>query len=264
MTWFRKPPAPATAGDLLFRAIETWQGEAPWGRVLDAGTGEHSLGWLVGRPTRAWTAVTGDPTRQQSLRTAFSTRMRPVDRVVDGDWADPGLLRGEVFDVVLADYLLGALDGFAPYFQDRLLSRLRPHVAGRLYLVGLEPYADPAPDEAGAIIVELARLRDAAILLAGDRCYREYPHTWVLRQLRQAGFQVVNTEVVPIVYSRRFIDGQLDVARRKLPRFRDPGVAAAMGQAIEALRGRAHAVHDRLGGLRVGADYVIEARPVGG
>lgn len=32
---------------------------------------------------------------------------------------DENFLKGRVFDTVLADYLIGAIDGFAPYFQVR-------------------------------------------------------------------------------------------------------------------------------------------------
>lgn len=99
----------------------------------------------------------------------------PPGRIVLGSWDDPLLLRGEggvgagggpeagsgpeqlglgqgsggaaneganeQFDVVLADYLLGSMDGFTPYRQDVLIERLLPHLApgGTLVLVGLEP-----------------------------------------------------------------------------------------------------------------------------
>ena len=43
----------------LFQEIETLQGERPWGRMLDAGTGTHSIGWIGTLPTEQWTAVTG-------------------------------------------------------------------------------------------------------------------------------------------------------------------------------------------------------------
>lgn len=259
MPLFRKAPPPVS--DALFDQIAAWQGREAWGHVLDAGTGSHSLRWLVQQPTRRWTAVTGGESRERALREELGHRMRPADRILTGDWADPSLLAGDVFDTVLCDYLLGAIDGFAPYFQDQLFARLRPHVGQTLYAVGLEPLPDRADTQAGAVVLDIARLRDACILLAGHRCYREYPRAWVERSLTAAGFDVLHAVSVPIVYGRRFIDGQLDVCLRKLPLFADRGLADATRAHIEVLRARALALHDRLGGLAFGSDWVVAARP---
>lgn len=256
-----QPATGQPAQDRLFGTVEAWQGDRPWGHLLDAGTGSHSLRWVLGLSTSRWTAVTGADWMERTVRQELGHRMRPVDRVVTGNWSDPGFLAGQVFDTVLADYLLGAIDGFAPYFQGRLFARLRPHVGGRLYAIGLEPYPDQAADEATAVILDIARLRDACILLAGHRCYREYPRAWVEQSLRDAGFVVEQAVSVPIVYGRRFVDGQLDVCLQKLPLFADPRLAQATRDRVEALRAQAHAVHDRLGGLRVGSDWVVAARP---
>ena len=253
--------------DALFDTIERWQGALPWGRVLDAGTGEHSLRWIQGLETAAWTAVTGDPSRERNLVQAHRESTRPADRIVTGNWSDELLLAEERFETVLADYLLGALDGFAPYHQDGLFRRLRRHVKGRLYVVGLGPYADGivpgegADSEAGRHILEIARLRDACILLAGHRCYREYPLEWVLRNLEQSGYRVLDATRVPIVYRARFINGQLDVCLRKLAYLVDQDVAAALRGHIGEVRNRALEACERLGGLRFGHDYVVAAEP---
>ena len=245
--------------DLLFDTVTRLHGDRPWGAVLDAGTGNHSLGWICGRPTERWTAITGDPSRADTLRKEFGSRMRPDDRILSGNWTDPLLLHGERYDVVLADYLLGAIDGFAPYFQDRLFERLRPHVAGRLYAIGLAPYPDWDDTPGGKVILEIARLRDACILLAGHRCYREYPMDWTVRHLERAGFEVEDATSFPIVYRSRFIHGQLDVCVRKLPYFQDRGLAKAMEATIAELRARALALAE--GGIHFGEDWVVTARP---
>lgn len=229
--------------------------------MLDAGTGRHSLEWIISLGTSSWHGVTAGAPGEDELRRSVGQRLRPLDRLISGNWLDPDFLHGERYDTVLADYLLGAIDGFAPYFQDRLFARLRPHVGSVLYVVGLEPYADPPQDEAGAIVLEIARLRDACILLAGHRRYREYPLDWAERSLRGAGFVVQRSERLPIVYGRRFIEGQLDVCERKLPLFHDRTLAPAMSKTIAELRQRALATHDRLKGLSCGADWIIEARP---
>ena len=154
--------------DALFSTLQRFQGAAPWGSVLDAGTGDHSLRWLLSCNPRRLDASTGAAARQRSMAARFAPELRPQDRLIAGNWTDPLLLHGEVYDQVLADYLLGAIDGFAPYFQDRLFARLRPHVGQRLYVVGLAPYPEPGDDPGGQLIWEIARLRDAAILLLAE------------------------------------------------------------------------------------------------
>lgn len=228
--------------DALFRSIERFQGDRPWGRMLDAGTGAHSLGWCRGLGASELVAVTGTAARSQELDCLL------------GDWTDQTLLAGERFDTVLADYLVGAIDGFAPYFQSRLFHRLRRHVADRLYVVGMEPLEDE-----DNLATRIARLRDACILLAGHRCYREYPRAWVLRSLESSGYRVLDSWAIPIVYRQRWVNGQLDVALRKLPWFKDPGLAAAMRNEIERLRSESLAQVP----LTLGEDYVVVAEPVG-
>ncbi len=197
------------------------------------------------------------------MRRDFASRMRDGDRILAGNWTDPGLLASERFDVVLADYLLGAIDGFAPYFQDRLFARIRPHVGSRLYVVGLAPYPDRAATPGGKMILEIARLRDACILLAGHRCYREYPLEWVKRSLAGSGFVVEQAESMGIRYGARFINGQLDVCVRKLKYFQDQIMAGAMRLHIESVRARALALEElQAGGIRFGEDYVVAARPL--
>ncbi len=247
--------------DALFDSIVRMQGDRPWGAVLDAGTGDHSLSWVMGLPTRRWTAITGDPARERALRSRHAAAMRPEDRVVTGNWTDPQLLAGERYDVVLADYLLGAVEGFAPYFQDRLFARLRPLVGGDLYVVGLAPYPERAETPGGDAILEIARLRDACILLAGHRCYREYPLDWVIRSLESSGYRVEDALSIPIVYRERFIVGQLDVCRRKLPLLADRALADRLAAHIDALQARCLALDETRRGIRFGEDYVLRATP---
>lgn len=265
------PPTPeaalsAAAGDALFTTLARFHGPRPWGAVLDAGTGWHSLQWIAGLPTARWTAVTGAAARERDLARRLGPRLRGVDRLVTGNWTDPVLLpQDDLYDVILADYLLGAIDGWAPYYQTALFPRLCRHLrpGGWLYVVGLEPYADAPDSEAGRLVTEIARLRDACILLAGDRCYREYPRSWVHAALEAAGLVIEESVAVPIVYRRRFVDGQLDVCLRKLPRIADPVLRGALRSHIEALRVRGRALADRPGGLPFGEDYVVMARRPG-
>jgi len=232
-----------------------------WGTMLDAGTGMHSLEWMIARPTSRWTAISGDPHRRSHMLSKFGERVREQDEVIAGNWKDLNFLKGQVFDVVLADYLLGSVDGYAPYYQDRLFPRLRPHVGKVLYVVGAEPLPDIVPRNNihGNLIVEIAKLRDACSLLAGERPYREYPLDWTLRHMKLAGFNVTNVGFFDTFHDKDFVEIQLDVAAQKLSRFRDDALHATMQNSIQKLRKRVRALKWN---IRFGSDYVIAAVPV--
>src|SRR5690606_39962661 len=234
------------------------------GSVLDAGTGRSSMRWLLAQDTKSWAAVTGSSRMAEITRTELGDRLREQDQVIVGNWMDPDLLAGQVFDTVLADYLLGAMEAFAPYWQDRLFQRLRPHVGKRLYIIGLEPYLQfPSDDRAGRMIVTIGRLRDACLLLAGDQPYREYPMEWVLRNLEQAGYRILDAHRIAIRYGERFINSQLDLSARALGRVRDRTLAGALQSRIAETRALALALNNIEGGLLDGHDCVIAAEPVG-
>ena len=113
-------------GSRLYQIVADMQGDRPWGNFLDAGTGKGSLRWLLTLDTERWTAITASPGMAEQVTRELGDQKRPEDRLLVGNWSDPEFLQGERFDTVLADYLLGAIDGFAPYTQDQLFSRLRP------------------------------------------------------------------------------------------------------------------------------------------
>ena len=131
------------------------------------------------------------------------------------------------------------MDGFTPFMQDTILSELKARCApgALLHVVGLTPiYAQLGAaqyknlKEAEKVVVDTARLRDACILLAAHRPYREFPASWIIRQLERSGFEVLT----PWKSARRHLEArhhkrQLDVARRKPPHFADQSVAAATG-----------------------------------
>lgn len=246
----------------VFRYVEDLQGGLPWGSVLDAGTGTHSMGWIGSLPTERWTAVSGSEAHAVQVRDSVESVRRPQDRIVVGNWADPALLGGERYDTVLADYLLGAIEGFAPYLQDSLFARLRPHVARRLYVVGVEPYVTAAPgDEAGATVFRIGRFRDACLLLAGERPYREFPMEWVTANLEASGYRVIAGRRFAIRYKERFVDSQIDMAAMRLPAVADPDLSRALAAHGEALRRRALEFIAANGCLAHGHDYVIAAEP---
>jgi hypothetical protein len=246
----------------LYDRMSELQGSQPWGSVLDAGTGKASMRWLLSLRTERWTAVTGSPRMAEATRMEIGDRQRSGDRLLVGNWMDPELLAGETYDTVVADYLLGAIDAFAPYWQDSLFARLKPHVAQRIYVIGLEPYVPYVSDDpAGRIVGDIGRLRDACLLLSNDRPYREYPLDWVLRSLKAAGLRVIDTHRFPIRYGERFINSQLDLCAESLSRLRDRALAVALQTHIAELRTRALAFASREGGLRHGHDYIVIAEP---
>ena len=248
----------------LYRHIAALQGERSWGAMLDAGTGVNSLSWVAGLPTERWTAVTGAAGEAARVRKAISAAQRTQDQIIVGNWADPQLLAGEAYDTVLADYLLGAIEGFAPFFQPYLFTRLRPLTRGILYVSGLEPYVPGArPDEKAARVVwEIGRHRDACVLLSGDRPYREYPAPWVVDQVQRAGFAVRDVKHFDIGYKERFVHAQIDMCAPGLEALADRKLAEALKARGEALRAEALAVIKEDGALRGCRNYVVVAEPV--
>ena len=60
-------------------------------------------------------------------------------------------------------------------FKWNYLEDSKRHIKDKMYIIGLEPYPDVTDSKGGQLILELSRLRDACILLAKHRPYREYP-----------------------------------------------------------------------------------------
>lgn len=220
-----------------------------WGSVLDSGTGELSLAFLVTRNTSSWTAVTADKQRQRRMSEKLAGQIRAdVDTLVIGNWMDDNFLKGQQFDWVLEDYLLGAVEGFAPFFQHKLYQRLRPHVRKGLLLIGLEPHPQRVPSDvelstdaqrSWAVLLETVRLRDAALLLAKDRPYREFPLEWVEAHLNLSGFRVVEKQVLPYSTGENWAKSQLGIVDRHLHLVQNKPLAKALGVHADKLRLRA-------------------------
>ncbi len=246
----------------LFSFIEAVQGETPFGRVLDAGTGDRSMRWLMTLDTLSITAVTAAPAHAALVKRTVGERLRPQDRLLVGNWTQKNLLAGEQFDTVLADYLLGAIEGFAPFFQTSLFERLRPLTAKRLYVTGMEPYVVERPeDEAGALIWEIGRYRDSCLVLAGEHPYREFPLKWVLGELQRSGFKPVAARKFPIRFQAKFVNGQIDTCRPHLERIADQALGQALIAHGEELRSRALAFVEGHGSLSHGFAHAVAADP---
>jgi len=253
MTLKKHPP--------LFRYIETLQGAQDWGAVLDAGTGVKSIRWMSDLNTQRWTAVSASLEHAEQVRKAAGAAKRPHDRIVQGNWIDANLLKGEIYDTVIADYLLGAIEGFAPYFQSNIFRRLRPLTRKTLYVKGLEPYVPiNRPDsKAGQLVWEIGRYRDACVLLGGNVPYREYPAHWVVDQLKIAGFAVREVKHFDIRHKSRFVNAQIDLCTPGVERVADRELARALKIRGEALRKDALELIKAEGALGFGHNYVIAA-----
>lgn len=262
---------------------------------MDAGTGSHSLRWIASLvldeqdkriSADTYTAVTADDAMQRRVEEeAHKLGINSKGTIVVGNWATPltssstsnhdppsanrngslpPLCEGIQYDTILADYLVGAIDGFSPYFQDQIFPRLATHLkpGGRLYVVGLNPIPDNMPNDPDAdIFCRVTKLRDACIMLAGHRCYREYPVDWIHRHLQLAGLEVLDTSKYPILYSHNAIVRQLNVARSKLPYFPNKALVTAMAATIDSLEKHSKEATSKspTGRIKLGYDYVITA-----
>lgn len=244
-----------TVASALFDHVAVLQGGKPWGRFLDAGTGVNSSLWSTGLATERWVGVTGSAAHARQVEGEVGSRLRGEDQLITGNWTDETLLVGQRFDTVLADYLLGAVEGFAPYFQQQLFRRLKPHVGSALYVVGLDPYVPaPAVTSAERMVRAIGRMRDACLMLADETPYREYPAEWAINSLGEAGYRVRHARRFPNRYRAAWVNRQLDMALRRVAKLSDLRLARSLSESISQLRGEAIALAESEGGLRVGAD----------
>eukprot|EP00934_Nitzschia_sp_Nitz4_P008262 Nitzschia sp. Nitz4//scaffold68_size99682//44769//45629//NITZ4_004564-RA/size99682-processed-gene-0.21-mRNA-1//1//CDS//3329556593//8252//frame0 len=257
--------------DSLFGAIERQQGDRPFGRLLDAGTGLHSLRWMATLPGKGmthYTAITADETMRRNVQTeADALDVSHLGNVIIGNWfgkqpLDESLQADPLYDTILADYLIGAMDGFSPYEQDQMIPKLTKLLkpGGRLYIVGLEPIPDTAPGDAN-IICKIRQVRDACILLAGHRCYREYPVEWIQRHIQESvpDLNLLTTSTYPILYRHTTIVNQIRVARSKLQYFATTELANSMGKVLDDLEEQSRQATTKNGRIRLGFDYVVAA-----
>lgn len=269
-TALQRPPrgrrAPPETSDPAFRWLS---GALParWGEVLDAGTGPDSLKWLAGAPATSITAVTACAGMHATVVDEVADFLdSSIDDVVVGNWQDGRLLRGRSFDVVLADYLLGSVDHFAPHFQVDLLRRLaglvRPN--GWLALVGREPEDLATQDATSQLIIDVDALRDAAMAFGRQRPYREMPQRWVQARLEALGFQVRQAQLFPRTVTREKLQSQLAWAAEELAKLPHAGLRASLQRHLAELRARAK-VSPALGrGHPFGRDYALVVQRAAG
>lgn len=251
------------APDILFSTIERYQGDKPWGRILDAGTGVNSVKWLLGLNSDEWLGITADRKMKENVTREAKLQRDESDRIVVGNWMDESFCSTlGMFDTIVADYLFGAVDGFSPHTQDLVLKKLKQHLnpGGSLYIIGMYPIPDHASGPA-EIITEIRRARDACILLAGHRPYRELPSEWIIRHLIMEGFEVRKTRNFNILHSKDSAVRQIRVARSKLDLMESGAVRGGMQLYLDELEGRVEEVMEEseTGNITLSHDYVIAA-----
>lgn len=251
-------------GDILFSTIETFHASLPWGRLLDAGTGIHSLKWIQTLNTDAYTAITADSQMCRNILADETIKpLRSTDSLIVGNWMDENFCRtlGK-YDTILADYLIGAVDGFSPYEQDVIIEKLKQHLSpnGRLYIIGMNPIPDEAPIPAN-VVVEVRRVRDACILLAGHRPYREFPLSWMTRHLSKAKFKTLKTKKFTILHSEESILRQIRVGYSKLALMPKTSIRHGMEQYLleltESVKQAVNSTKDKK--IPLSFDYIIAA-----
>ena len=274
-----------------------------FGDFLDAGTGSHSLRWMASiihrdrlllaatqqsektqsnangqqssstttaaaapRVTmKSYTAITADESMRRRVHNeATELNITKYGDIIIGNWEDTTLLAGQKYDTIIADYLIGAMDGFAPYYQDVIFERLIQHLrpGGCLFVIGLQPIPDSQQGGDGDVFCRITKVRDACILLANHRCYREYPLEWITRQInRIPTLHVTTTKQFPINYTYETMVRQINVGRSKLPLFTNKGLAKEMGGLLDELEKESYTVTKRQkdGKVTIGFDYIVVA-----
>jgi hypothetical protein len=214
----------------------------------------------------SFTAITADISMQRNVQQeAKHLGVLEGNSIVVGNWFGDLelLLPMSQYDTILADYLIGAMDGFSPYRQDEIIPKLMKLLkpGGRIYIVGLEPIPDTA-EGPGNIICKVRQARDACILLAGHRCYREYPLEWVEKQISGTpNLRLLQSNKFPILYRYNTIQRQINVGRSKLSFFSLPSLAISMKDMLDDLDRQA-AKSTSNGPIKFGFDYVVAAEKV--
>jgi SAM-dependent methyltransferase len=255
-------PAPAVDDGKFIFFLEKVPG--PWGDVLDAGTGPASLDFLAACPLSAITAVTGNESSVRSTLAESGKYLdQKLDQVIAGNWKDPEFQKGRQYDVVLADWLLGSVEFFAPHFQVGLLRRLRQLVkpSGVLLFTGREPDDLKANATVGArLLLDIDTLRDSAATLSLRRPYREIPQWWVEEELGVLGFEIMHKERTPLTLDSDYIFSQLAWAEGEISHVQDEQLRAALQERAQDLHARARRTQSVWETQSSGNEYALVAR----
>ena len=245
--------------DTLFQRIEIWYNK-PFGSVLDTRTEEHSLQRLLSTQTQSITAIKGDPYRKKGLEFSYKEKLRTEDRILHGNWKHDDLLNRECFDIVVAGYLLGAIDGFAPYFKMELFGRLKRYMKDKIYIIGLEPYLNLVNSKGDLLMLGLSRLGDACIILSKHRSCREYLMKWMKQNLQYHSLQITQQQKLPIFYDRQFVHDSLQFCREGVIFLPLSLLKRSLFEEIANVKTKLYSLLKIYSFISFGFDYVIEAK----
>lgn len=126
----------------LFCYIEGVYGERFWGIVLDVGIGVKLFQWIQILLIECWMVVMVVCSLVDKICVVLGSVMCLQDCLFVGNWVDDSFFVGEMFDIILVDYLVGVIEGFVLYWQDCVFEWLCLYFVdyGCFYLVGLEFY----------------------------------------------------------------------------------------------------------------------------
>jgi len=212
------------------------------------------------------TTLTGVTANESSKKSTLS-QVGPyldlsLDSVEVGAWQNVSFMSGRQYDVVVADYLLGAVDYFAPHFQVALVRRLRHLVkpGGYLLTVGKEPNALKANSSTQLLLEEIDALRDSATILTRNMPYRELPRWWVKDELENAGFSLQNKYLEQTVVSVRDATDTWEWAGDMIKKIPDERLRAAYLVRHKELKQQIEQNEELQHGYHFGSDYAILAR----
>ena len=163
------------------------------------------------------------------------------------------------FDTVLAEYLLGALEHFAAFTEQKLMDLLVSSVKddGLLLFCGRIPFAYPGPEgyrskysKSRQLVLDAERVRDAAMLLSHQRAYREFPAWWVKEALQQRGLEIAHEEFYSTKVDLDYVTQQLKWATREARKVAAASLSAELLAHIKRLQAAADADAELIRGLR--------------
>lgn len=212
-----------------------------WGSVLDAGTGPSSLGFLLRQRCRNLTAVTASRGMVYRLKHIVRPHLVDADQEVTlllGNWHDLTFrtsFRAATYDVVVCDYVVGAIEHFSPGFQEALLDTLLDLVrpGGVIAYVGLQPFDALGRGSVDKRVLELTRVRDAATILSGRRPYIEFSEAWALRQILRPDYTILASKRFPKYLYPSQLFGQIYWARTEIRTLRKSANLQSLRRALD-------------------------------
>ena len=224
--------------------LDHQQEKSSWGDVLDAGAGFNSMCWLMRQDYDSITEVTATTKGRYGSKGLKEAVSKYSDRVqiVLGNWQNNKFFPPQkTFDVVVADYLLGATELHWRYGADTMMDHLLHFVkpGGYLFIIGLEPYETildrNLPQD--QLVLEIEAIGDTAALLAGESTYRELPEHWVRQQVtRTKGlYEIVASKQFQMRLTLTSMKSQIGYAKRTAKKIKNTKLKTAYLERVREL-----------------------------